>query len=87
MTKDTYTERKYPWGKQEKAICAKYLEGDDMIANSSFSSSNGIIICHFNVVSLVKNINKVEDFLNEFTRSLMSYVSVKLNLRMKTYNI
>ena len=68
MTKDIYTERKYPWGNQEKSICAKYLGVDDMIANSSFSSSNEIIICHLNVVSLVKNINKVEDFLNEFTR-------------------
>ena len=40
-----------------------------MIANSSrLSLPNGITICHINVVSLIKNINKLEDFIDEFTR-------------------
>ena len=83
MTTDTYTERKYPWGNQEKSICAKYLGVDDMIAHSSFSSLNGIIICHLNVVSLVKNINKVEDFLNEFIRKPDVICSSKTKLKNK----
>ena len=63
-------EKYYPWSNLEKSIRVKYHGVDDMIANSSLLSlSNGItIICHLNVVSLINNINKLEGFIDEFTR-------------------
>ena len=40
-----------------------------MVANSiALLASNGITICHVNMVSLVKSIDKLEEFLNKFSR-------------------
>jgi len=39
-----------------------------MVANFSvLSAVNGITLCHLNMISLVKNIDKLEEFLSEFT--------------------
>ena len=57
-----------PRGNQDKISCLK-LGVDELVADSiALPASNGITICHLNMVSLVKNIEKLEEFLNEFSR-------------------
>ena len=57
-----------PWGNQDKTSCLKFGV-DELVADSTaLPASNGITISHLNMVSLVKNIEKLDDFLNEFSR-------------------
>ena len=42
---------------------------EEMVADSTaLLASNGITICHLNMVSLVKSIDKLKEFLNKFSR-------------------
>ena len=55
-------------GNQDKTSCLKFGV-DELVADSiALPASNRITICHLNMVSLVKNIEKLEKFLNEFSR-------------------
>ena len=52
-----------PWGNHDKSSCLNFGV-DEMAANFILPlASNGITICHLNMVILVKNIDKLEELL------------------------
>ena len=59
------SRKKCPWGIQDYSICCTY-DGVDDIDKTSNSLPN-LSICHVNIVSLNKNIDKLEEFLNKFS--------------------
>ena len=59
------SRKKCPWGIQDYSICCMY-DGVDDIDKTSNSLPN-LSICHVNIVSLNKNIDKLEEFLNKFS--------------------
>ena len=52
----------------EKTSCLKFGVDEVVVDSIALPASNGMTICHLNMVSLVKNIEKLEEFLNKFSR-------------------
>ena len=63
-----------PWGNQDKLECQLFA-GFSYI-NAAFSQpSADLTICQLNMVSLNKNLSKLEDFLNKFVKELEISIS------------
>ena len=45
----------------------------------SNTASNDLFICHVKIFSLSKNIEKLEEFLDKFTKKLTLFASAKLS--------
>ena len=55
-----------PWGNPGVAYCLKPIAFDDIPLELNVMA--GLTICHINIVSLCKNVDKLEEFLRKFPK-------------------